>query len=127
MNKVLIFGVVTKSKKKSSKNKISFIQIPQNIPRFFEYKINGKVYFIPIENIIRKYIKFFFQGILIESISLIRIIRNGDYTLEESEDIESNFLEELKQKLKDRKFSRVVRLDVLNNYDKKKLSCTQRC
>ena len=118
MNKVLIFGVVTKSKKKSSKNKISFIQIPQNIPRFFEYKINRKVYFIPIENIIRKYIKSFFKGILIESISLFRILRNGDYTLEESEDIESNFLEELKQKLKDRKFSRVVRLDVSNDYDK---------
>ena len=118
MNKVLIFGVVTKSKKKSSKNKISFIQIPQNIPRFFEYKINRKVYFIPIENIIRKYIKSFFKGILIESLSLFRILRNGDYTLEESEDIESNFLEELKQKLKDRKFSRVVRLDVSNDYDK---------
>ena len=118
MNKVLIFGVVTKSKKKSSKNKISFIQIPQNIPRFFEYKINRKVYFIPIENIIRKYIKRFFKGILIESLSLFRILRNGDYTLEESEDIESNFLEELKQKLKDRKFSRVVRLDVSNDYDK---------
>ena len=119
MNKVLIFGVVTKSKKTSSKSKISFIQIPQNIPRFFEYKIDSKIYFIPIENIIRKYIKTFFQGILIESVSLFRIIRNGDYTLEESEDIESNFLEELKQKLKDRKFSRVVRLDVLTNYDKK--------
>ena len=118
MNKVLIFGVVTKSKKTSSKSKISFIQIPQNIPRFFEYKIDSKIYFIPIENIIRKYIKTFFQGILIVSVSLFRIIRNGDYTLEESEDIESNFLEELKQKLKDRKFSRVVRLDVLNNYDK---------
>ena len=119
MNKVLIFGVVTKSKNTSSKNKISFIQIPQNIPRFFEYKINDKVYFIPIENIIRKYIKSFFKGILIESISLFRIIRNGDYTLEESEDIESNFLEELKQKLKDRKFSRVVRLDISINYDQK--------
>ena len=118
MNKVLIFGVVTKSKKTSSKSKISFIQIPQNIPRFFEYKIDSKIYFIPIENIIRKYIKTFFQGILIVSVSLFRIIRNGDYTLEESEDIESNFLEKLKQKLKDRKFSRVVRLDVLNNYDK---------
>ena len=84
MNKVLIFGVVTKSKKTSSKSKISFIQIPQNIPRFFEYKIDSKIYFIPIENIIRKYIKTFFQGILIESVSLFRIIRNGDYTLEES-------------------------------------------
>ena len=49
MNKVLIFGVVTKSNKTSSKSKISFIQIPQNIPRFFEYKIDGKIYFIIIK------------------------------------------------------------------------------
>ena len=97
MNKVIIFGVVSKTKDSSKKKKISFIQVPVNIPRFFEYKINGKVYFIPIENIIRKYIKRVFKGISIESLSLFRILRNGDYTLEESEDIESNFLEELKQ------------------------------
>ena len=53
----------------------------------------------------------------IESISLFRIIRNGDFTLEESEDIETNFLEELKQKLKDRKFSRVVRIEIHEEYD----------
>jgi polyphosphate kinase len=117
MNKVLIFGVVTKSKDSSKKKKTSFIQIPVNIPRFFEYKIDDNIYFIPIEKIILKYIDKFFRSVLIESVSLFRIIRNGDFTLEESEDIETNFLEELKQKLKDRKFSRVVRIEISNNFD----------
>ena len=117
MNKVLIFGVVTKSKDSSKKKKTSFIQIPVNIPRFFEYKIDDNIYFIPIEKIILKYIDKFFRNVLIESVSLFRIIRNGDFTLEESEDIETNFLEELKQKLKDRKFSRVVRIEISNNFD----------
>ena len=36
MNKVLIYGVVTKSSDNTNKRKISFIQIPVNIPRFFE-------------------------------------------------------------------------------------------
>ena len=117
MNKVLIFGVVTKSMDSSKKKKISFIQIPVNIPRFFEYKIENKIFFIPIENIILKYIDKFFRSVQIESVSLFRIIRNGDFTLEESEDIETNFLEELKQKLKDRKFSRVVRIEISNSFD----------
>ena len=117
MNKVLIFGVVTKSMDSSKKKKISFIQIPVNIPRFFEFKIENKIFFIPIENIILKYIDKFFRSVQIESVSLFRIIRNGDFTLEESEDIETNFLEELKQKLKDRKFSRVVRIEISNSFD----------
>ena len=99
MNKVLIFGVVTKSKIESNKQKISFIQVPLNIPRFFEYQIGDKYFFIPIEKIISKYITKFFRSVYVKSISLFRIIRNGDFTLEESEDIETNFLEELKQKL----------------------------
>ena len=117
MNKVLIFGVVTKSKKESNKQKISFIQVPLNIPRFFEYQIEDKYFFIPIEKIISKYITKFFRSVYVQSISLFRIIRNGDFTLEESEDIETNFLEELKQKLKDRKFSRVVRIEISNTFD----------
>ena len=117
MNKVLIYGVVTKTSEKSDKRKISFIQIPVNLPRFFEYKIEEKIIFIPIEKIIHKFIKKFFRSVIIESTSLFRIIRNGDFTLEESEDIESNFLEELKQKLKDRKFSRVVRIEIEEDSD----------
>ena len=117
MNKVLIYGVVTKTSDKSDKRKISFIQIPVNLPRFFEYKIEEKIIFIPIEKIIHKFIKKFFRSVIIESTSLFRIIRNGDFTLEESEDIESNFLEELKQKLKDRKFSRVVRIEIEEDSD----------
>ncbi|MBV19686.1 MAG: polyphosphate kinase 1 [Cytophagia bacterium] len=117
MNKVLIFGVVTMSNDSSKKKKISFIQIPINLPRYFEYKVEDNICFIPIEKIIEKYIHKFFRSVVIKSISLFRIIRNGDFTLEESEDIEINFLEELKQKLKDRKFSRVVRIEVSNSFD----------
>ena len=117
MNKVLIFGVVTKSNDSTNKKKISFIQIPINLPRYFEYKVGDNICFIPIEKIIEKYIHKFFRSVVIKSISLFRIIRNGDFTLEESEDIETNFLEELKQKLKDRKFSRVVRIEISNSFD----------
>jgi len=118
MNKVLIFGVITNDRENKHGKKMSFIQIPLNIPRFFEYKSKDSICFVPIEKIIKKHMHKFFRNIEIVSISLFRLIRNGDFTLEESEDIEINFLEELKQKVKDRKFSRVVRLEIEAGFDK---------
>lgn len=116
MNKTLIFGVVTINHEESSeKRKLSFIQIPLNLPRFYEIERDEVIVFVPIEDIIRTYIHKFFRNVNIESTSLFRVIRNGDFTLEESDDIEANFLEELKRKLKTRRTGRVVRLEIEEN------------
>jgi polyphosphate kinase len=118
-NNRLIFGVVTKAHTDSGpQNKASFIQIPSNLSRFFELlQIDGSIIFVPIEEIIRKNIHHLFRNIEILSTTLMRINRNGDFTLEESEDIESNFLEELKRKLQTRRTGRVVRLELQENPD----------
>lgn len=117
MNKLLVFGVVTNIKGASkASRKVSFIQIPQNLPRFFELSRGETVIFLPIEEIIRKYIYKFFRNVDILGISLIRITRNGDFTLDESDDMEVDFVQEVKQKLKTRKTGRVVRLEIESNY-----------
>lgn len=118
-NNRLLFGVVTKSEGDNANNqKACFIQVPSNIPRFLEIKQpEGMILFVPIEEIIRNHVYQLFRNIEIISVNLFRINRNGDFTLEESEDIESNFLEELKRKLQTRRRGRVVRLDVLGNFD----------
>lgn len=119
MNKILIFGVVTKNPEdKKDNKKLSFIQIPQNLPRFFEIEREDKMLFLPIEDIIRQHMKKLFRNIEILSVNLFRITRNGDFTLEESDDIEANFLEEMKRKLKTRRTGRVVRIEVEQNYDR---------
>ena len=119
VNNVLIFGVVTRSKDEpAEKRKMSFIQIPSNIPRFYEIERNDTFYFVPIEDIIRTYISTFFKNVEIISETLFRATRNGDFTLEESEDLEANFIEELKSKLKTRRTGRVVRIEVQDKYDK---------
>ncbi len=118
MNNVLIFGVVTRTQSKKDKKKMSFIQIPQNIPRFFEIADDNLIQFVPVEQIIREFIGELFRNVNIVSVTLFRVTRNGDFTLEESEDIESNFLEEMKAKLKTRKTGRVVKMEVDSNYDK---------
>lgn len=118
-NNRLLFGVVTKAASESVQHqKASFIQIPSNIARFFEIlQMDGTIAFVPIEDIIRHNIHHLFRNIELLSVNLFRINRNGDFTLEESEDIESNFLEELKRKLQTRRTGRVVRMDLMEGAD----------
>ncbi|MEO1050788.1 MAG: polyphosphate kinase 1 [Bacteroidota bacterium] len=111
-NNTLIFGVTTKNYGETLEHrKISFIQIPRNLPRFFEIEKGDDILFVPIEQIIRNNIGHLFRNVEVLSVDLMRVTRNGDFTLEESEDIEANFLEELKSKLKTRKTGRVVRIE----------------
>lgn len=118
-NNRLLLGVVTRARGESSQpQKASFIQIPSNIARFFEIlQMDGTIAFVPVEDIIIHNIHHLFRNVEVLSVSLFRINRNGDFTLEESEDIESNFLEELKRKLQTRRTGRVVRMDVLEGAD----------
>lgn len=118
MNNILVFGVVSRTHGKNEKKKMSFIQIPQNLPRFFELQRKEKLIFVPIEDIVRAFMDELFKNVSLISSTLFRITRNGDFTLEESEDIEANFLEEMKKKLKTRRTGRVVRLELESDYDK---------
>ncbi|WP_439489430.1 polyphosphate kinase 1 [Algoriphagus sp.] len=119
MNKLLVFGVVTTSPgDRQDMRKMSFVQIPANIPRFFEIEREDSLLLIPIEEVIRENIVSLFRNVQIEGISLFRITRNGDFTLEESEDMDANFLEEVKRKLMERKSGRVVRIEIEEGYSK---------
>jgi polyphosphate kinase len=123
MNKLLVFGVVTTSPgERKDMRKMSFVQIPANIPRFFEIEREDSLTLIPIEEVIRENLISLFRNVEIESVSLFRITRNGDFTLEESEDMDANFLEEVKRKLMERKTGRVVRIDIEEGYSKWMLS-----
>lgn len=117
MNLLQIFAVITKAKSKAVKRKLSFIQIPQNLPKFFEIERENVMVFVPISEVIKAHINKLFRNIEIDSLSLFRLTRNGDFTLEESDDIDANFLEELKQKLKTRKTGRVVRIEIQEGFD----------
>ncbi|PZX54757.1 polyphosphate kinase 1 [Algoriphagus chordae] len=119
MNKLLVFGVVTTSPgDRQDMRKMSFVQIPANIPRYFEIEREDSLLLIPIEEVIRENIVSLFRNVEIEGISLFRITRNGDFTLEESEDMDANFLEEVKRKLMERKSGRVVRIEIEEGYSK---------
>ena len=125
MNQVLTFGVVTRESGltdalplpaapdvEKGQERLTFVQIPQNLTRFFEITRKDRVVFVPIEEIVRANLPKLFRNVDILSADLFRITRNGDFTLEESEDIDSNFIKEIQTGLKTRKRGRVVRVEV---------------
>ncbi len=119
--KTLIFGVVTDANRStlfpddSENKKISFVQIPGNLPRFFTIERGDEILFLPIEEIVRHEIKKLYRNVEIQSVNLFRIVRNGDFTLEESDDIEADFIDEIKQKIKSRRLGRVVFMEIEPN------------
>ncbi len=116
-NKALTFGVVTEAKDDDKNPKrLSFVQIPQNLPRFFEIDRGNVILFLPIEEIVRWQMDKLFKNVKILSANLFRITRNGDITIEESDDIEADFVEEVRRKLSYRRTGRVVRIEVEDNY-----------
>jgi polyphosphate kinase len=117
MNKLLIFGVITRYSEGGKETKrLSFVQIPQNLPRFFELHRDDLTIFVPIEQIIRWRISDLYRNVEILSVNLFRITRNGDFLLEETEEMDVHFVEEVQRKLKARKTGRVVRVEVEENY-----------
>jgi polyphosphate kinase len=125
--KVLIFGVVTqnpegaglqslRSEDEDDRQRLSFVQIPANLPRFLSFERDGaadsRIVFLPIEEIIRHNIKKLYRNVEITSVNLFRITRNGDFTLDENDDDEVDFIDEVRQKIKNRRLGRVTRVEV---------------
>ena len=114
--RTLIFGVVTRNneaaKDDEDGNKLSFVQIPANLPRFQVLERKDELVFVPIEEIIRHQLRKLYRNVEINSMHLFRIARNGDFSTEDNDDVESDFLDEIKQKLKTRRLGRVVRMEV---------------
>ncbi len=130
--KTLIFGVVTDANRStlfpddSENKKLSFVQIPGNLPRFFTIERGEEILFLPIEEIVRHEIKKLYRNIEIQSVNLFRIVRNGDFTLEESDDIEADFVDEIKQKIKSRRLGRVVHMEIEPNPNEWMLTMLQK-
>ncbi|MBO0930071.1 polyphosphate kinase 1 [Fibrella aquatilis] len=121
--RVLIFGVVTHNPHTTSarrdeddeddSQRLSFVQIPANLPRFMPFDRDEAIVFLPIEEIVRQHIHKLYRNVSISSVNLFKITRNGDFALDESEDDdEVDFLDEIRQKIKNRRLGRVVRVEV---------------
>ncbi|HSZ25366.1 MAG TPA: hypothetical protein VK766_06605, partial [Cytophagaceae bacterium] len=118
INKLLTLGVITRLTNvgKEHDKRLSFVPVPQNLPRFYEIHREDKIFFIPLEDIIKWNIHKLYRNVEILSISTFRITRNGDFSLEDNDDIEEQYIEEITKKLKSRKTARVVRIEIEPEY-----------
>ncbi|HWZ23444.1 MAG TPA: polyphosphate kinase 1, partial [Cytophagaceae bacterium] len=118
INKLLTLAVITRLTDAGKENdkRLSFVPVPQNLPRFYEIHREDKILFVPIEDIIKWNIHKLYRNIEVLCISTFRITRNGDFSLEENDDIEEQYIEEITKKLKSRKTARVVRIEIDPEY-----------
>lgn len=116
-NRALTFGVVTRNSE-DSKNplRLSLVQIPGNLQRFYELERGNITSFLPLEEIIRWQVSKLFRNVEIVSVNLFRITRNGDISIEESDDVENDFVDEVRRKLQNRRTGRVVRIEIEDDY-----------
>lgn len=118
-NKVLIFGVISKiGNFTKAEQRISFVQIPQNIARFYVLEKGETTLLIPIEEVIRWQIYSLYKNVDIESINLFRIIRNGDFAMEDIDDSDTDFINEMRKKINTRRTGRVVKVEVESGFSK---------
>lgn len=96
--------------KQSDKIFTSLITIPEVLERVYKYKKNGKTYYYTIEEIIKTFLPFIYNGYYIIDYYCFRVTRNADLSLHD-EEIEDLLLLIEKYLYKRRK-SNVVRLEV---------------
>ncbi len=113
VSKAMTVGVITQNKE-DSKNprRLTLVQVPQNLPRFYVVERQEEVLFLPIEQIVVWQIDKLFRNVEIISVDVFRTMRNGDISIEEADDTDSDFVEEVKRKLSGRRTGRVVRVEI---------------
>ncbi len=89
----------------------SRIKIPSNRPRFIQVHRRGnKVIVIPIEDLILNKISQFFTGMEVISAHMFRVTRNA--SLDRNEEEADDLLETIEDELRERKFAKIVRLEL---------------
>jgi len=113
VSKAITIGVVTQNKD-DSKNprRVTLVQVPQNLPRFYVLEREELVLFLPIEEIVVWQIEKLFRNVEILSVDTFRTMRNGDISIDEADETDIDFAEEVKRKLAGRRTGRVVRVEM---------------
>jgi len=84
------------------------VKIPESPSRLFELRAGGR--FIAVQEIIEHHLEELFPGMEILQVLPFRITRDAE--IEPERDLADDLLVSVEQKLKERKFARVVRLEV---------------
>ncbi len=107
----LSFGLALTLVDNAKNIKHGLIRIPRILPRF----IQVEHIFIPIESVVKNYIKDLFPGFRVIASTPFRVTRNADIAIEEEE--ADDFLEILEEGLRARNKGSLVRLELMDDAD----------
>ncbi|HCD34764.1 MAG TPA: polyphosphate kinase 1 [Phycisphaerales bacterium] len=94
------------------------VKVPRMLPRWVKLGEGGENYrFIHLEDLIYQYLDRLFEGMIIEDAMPFRISRNAD--VERDEEDAEDLLELVEQELRERRFAKVIRLEVPTNPNEK--------
>ena len=98
----------------------AFVEVPSVIPRLVPVNLESAgFHFVLLEDLIRKYIQILFPGMEIKNTIALRVTRNQDYDLHETEVLD--LLKSVETELKDRLHKVTVRLEIEPDAPKKTL------
>jgi polyphosphate kinase len=115
LSKSLGISLIKKNKKGKSNTRLFIrIKIPSNIPAWIQIPttVKSEYKFINIDDVIINNIHLIFSKMKIEDIILFRITRNSDFEKEDEDN--EDLMEHIEDRIKERKFAPVVRLEHLN-------------
>jgi polyphosphate kinase len=102
----------------------AFVEVPSVIPRLVPVNTDSSgFHYILLEDLIRKHIQILFPGMEIKNTIALRVTRNQDYDLRETEVLD--LLKSVESELKDRLHKVAVRLEVEPDTPKKTLKMLQ--
>lgn len=123
LNNSLNIAVAIDDDKGDEKNpkKIAIVQVPKVLNRFVELPSTNNLQLILLEDIICHFIGKLFSGYRITSLTVFRITRNADLTIQEEG--ANDLLKEIEKELKKRKWGAAVRLEIQKHrFDRKILN-----
>lgn len=124
-NKSLYIGLKIKKWNKEEEPKLAFIQVPGSLSRLIRLsEEDNNTVLILLEEVIKSNLSKIFKDYEILSVSLFRILRNADISIED--DDASDLLHKIEDKLKLRPWGAAIKLDVFNGIDEELIRILKR-
>ncbi len=109
-------GVEKNSDAEAEGNNYATLQIPTVVPRLHKLVgADGKVYFVPVEQIIEANLDMLFIGQKVVASGCYRVMRNADLDIDEDE--AEDLLKEIEEQVRKRRYGEIIRLEVEEGID----------
>lgn len=110
-NNYLYVGGMMK-RKGENENVLALVQVPSGIERVYFIRREESVIAIPIECVIRYFFTEMFDGCTFYDINTFRVIRNADFSIEETEGSMEDLLTLVSEKIEKREWGEAIRLEI---------------